>query len=89
VRVGLDVSEVPEISEVQILALNRGDILVFKTSAALSDKAAERVKGTIKERIERIVGFDVSVLVLEEGASIEILREKVIRTMMGWEKGNP
>jgi hypothetical protein len=55
---------------VQRLRLQPGDTVVIEHPYVLSDEAAGRIKKHLSERLNERLGFDVLVVVLEEGATM-------------------
>ena len=73
---GTGTVEVPftEVEEVQVLSLNPGDALVLRLKGTLSATALERMRFNMENWTIKAFGRKVHVCVLEEGASLEILR---------------
>lgn len=70
--------EVPftDVEEVRVLSLNPGDALVLSIRGVLSTTALERMRTQMEDWTVKAFGRKVHVCVLEEGASIEVLRAK-------------
>jgi hypothetical protein len=80
----IEISGVPEVEEVQTIALHPGDALVFKTPSTLSAASiVDRLHNQLKAFVERMTGgkFETPIVVLDGGASIEILRAQDYRTI--------
>lgn len=60
---------------VTLLQLGPNDGLVFRVSGCLSLEATERVRGKLEEWTVKVFGHKVPCLILEEGASVEVVPE--------------
>lgn len=64
-----------EVPEVEVLRLGPHDALVFRFPGVLSETALYRFRATVEGWSERTFGRKVSCLVLEDGTSVEVLRD--------------
>lgn len=67
--------QVDLLCSIQKLDVKDGDVIVLMTDRVLSKVTVENIKGAVKESLKKS-GFDVNVLILEEGLKIGILRGK-------------
>jgi hypothetical protein len=58
-----------DLGEIKRLAMQAGDILVYRYPGALSGKAAD----TVREQLARVFGPDRKVLILDGGADFEVI----------------
>jgi hypothetical protein len=64
------------VAEVKVLRLQPGDIVVLKSDAIMDDRMAHVAITRAGEMFSKHVGFPVKVMVLHEGADIEVLRSQ-------------
>lgn len=73
--------EIEEVAVVQVLRLEPHDALVIRFPGELSSTELERFRATATHWIEKTFGRKVPCLVLEGGASIEVLRSAEVVTV--------
>jgi hypothetical protein len=70
-----DIGQLPEITDIQRLALKPGDRLIVRTDEKLSDQTA----AALRTRLHSWLGIpdDVRILILDRGVSIEVIEGDV------------
>jgi len=66
------------LQSMQKLEIKEGDIIVLRHSCRLSEQAAANLKSQIEEII-RSSGFNIKVMVLEDGMDIGVLQKEILK----------
>lgn len=69
------------ITSVSVLSLGPDDALIFRCPYALSLESASRVRESIERWALDTFGRRVKCLILEDGASIQVLRQEAIQIL--------
>ena len=71
-------NDIKFLQSMQKLEIKEGDIVVLRHPCKLSEQAVTNLKTQIKELI-RSGGFNVKVMVLEEGMDIGVLQREILK----------